>query len=149
MGVSYRKLFELMKERNIRKIDLRRTYGLNPKTVDSLVHDRSVTVDTVMTLCGIFDCQPGDLMEYVKDGSGYALLTEKESMWARMLEEVLKDNGVPCVTVPVFGAGMALRAGVQERLKVYVPAERMAQAGELMEELFSGGAQEDDASLPT
>ena len=68
MSVSYRKLFDLMKEKNIKKIDLRTTYKLNPKTVDSLVNNRSVTVDTIMTLCEIFDCQPGDLMEYVKDG---------------------------------------------------------------------------------
>ena len=67
MPVSYRKLFERMKEKGIRKVDLRTTYGLNPKTVDSLVNDRSVTVETIMRLCEILDCQPGDLMEYVKE----------------------------------------------------------------------------------
>ena len=72
MPVSYRKLFELMKEKNIKKIDLRTTYKLNPKTVDSLVNNRSVTVDTIMALCEILDCQPGDLMEYVKDSGGAA-----------------------------------------------------------------------------
>ena len=65
MPVSYKKLFELMKENGIKKVDLRTTYKLNPKTVDSLVNNRSVTVDTIMTLCEILNCQPGDLMEYV------------------------------------------------------------------------------------
>lgn len=67
MPVSYDKLFALMNERGVKKVDLRTKYKINPKTVDSLVNNRSVTVDTIMTLCEIFDCQPGDLMEYVKE----------------------------------------------------------------------------------
>ena len=67
MPVSYEKLFALMNEREVKKVDLRNKYKINPKTVDSLVNNRSVTVDTIMTLCEIFDCQPGDLMEYVKE----------------------------------------------------------------------------------
>ena len=67
MPVSYKKLFSLMKEKGIKKVDLRTTYKLNPKTVDSLVNNRSVTVDTIMQLCEILDCQPGDLMEYIKE----------------------------------------------------------------------------------
>lgn len=49
MPVSYKKLFALMKSKDIKKIDLRKE-GINPKTVNSLVHNRSVTVDTMMVL---------------------------------------------------------------------------------------------------
>ena len=73
----------------------------------------------------------------------YELLTEKEAMWAEMLEQVLKDNGVDCVAVPVYGAAMALKAGVQERHKIFVPHGQKPQAKELMDALFS-----DDAALP-
>ena len=66
MPVSYNKLFALMEERGVKKIDLRNTYKLNPKTVDSLTKNKSVTVDTIIQLCEIFDCQPNDIMEYVK-----------------------------------------------------------------------------------
>ena len=69
MPVSYAKLFALMQEKGVKKVDLRKTYKINPKTVDSLVNNRSVTVDTIMQLCEIFDCQPRDLMEYVKEES--------------------------------------------------------------------------------
>lgn len=67
MPVSYAKLFERMTQKGIKKIDLRNTYKINPKTVDSLVNNRSVTVDTIIQLCEILDCQPGDIMEYVKE----------------------------------------------------------------------------------
>lgn len=68
---------------------------------------------------------------------GYVLLVEKEEMWAKMLMQVLEDNDIPCVAVPVFGAGLSIKAGIQERLKVYVPSENLPHATELVEELFS------------
>lgn len=67
MPISYQKLFLKMQEKGVKKIDLRTKYKINPKTVDSLVNNRSVTVDTIIQLCEILDCQPGDLLEYVKE----------------------------------------------------------------------------------
>ncbi len=67
MPISYAKLFERMAQKGIKKVDLRKIYMINPKTVDSLVNNRSVTVDTIMKLCDILDCQPGDIMEYVRE----------------------------------------------------------------------------------
>ncbi len=67
MPISYAKLFERMAQKGIKKVDLREIYKINPKTVDSLVNNRSVTVDTIMKLCDILDCQPGDLIEYVRE----------------------------------------------------------------------------------
>nr|DAZ28439.1 MAG TPA: Cro/C1-type HTH DNA-binding domain protein [Caudoviricetes sp.] len=63
--ISYDKLFALMDLKGIKKIDLRNKYGFNPKTVDSLSKNKSVTVDTIIKLCEILDCQPGDILEYI------------------------------------------------------------------------------------
>ena len=68
---------------------------------------------------------------------GSVLLVEKEEMWARMLMQVLEDHHIPCAALPVFGAGFTMKTAMQERLKVYVPAECFPQAAELAEELFS------------
>lgn len=67
----------------------------------------------------------------------YVLLVEKEEIWARMLMQILEDNCVPHTAVPVYGTGFAMKTGIQERLKVYVPSEKLLQATELLEELFS------------
>jgi len=75
--VSYQKLFVLMQKKGIKKIDLRTKHKINPKTVDSLVNNRRVTVDTIMQLCELLDCQPGDLMEYVKDTGGVSTMEKK------------------------------------------------------------------------
>ena len=69
--------------------------------------------------------------------NGYELLTEKEEMWAKMLIQVLEDNSIPCTAMPVHGAGFLLRTGLQETLQIYGPAEKLAQATQLLHELFS------------
>ncbi len=51
----------------------------------------------------------------------YVLLTEKEEIWAKRLLQVLEDNDIPCTALPVYGAGVVMKTGMQERLKVYVP----------------------------
>ncbi len=57
-------------------------------------------------------------------------------MWAEMLMEVLQDSGIPCTGIPVFGAGLVIKTGIQERLNVYVPKEDLARAEELLCQLF-------------
>lgn len=68
--------------------------------------------------------------------SDYVFLTEKEAMWAEMLMEALQKADIPAASVPVYGAGLVMRAGVQEWLRIYVPLVNKPQAEELLEELF-------------
>lgn len=70
--------------------------------------------------------------------NGYKPLAEKEVMFAQMLMQVLQDNDIPCTALPVHGVGFALKTGTQDRLNVYVPADRLEQASLLVKELFSG-----------
>ena len=67
----------------------------------------------------------------------FHLLTEKEEMWAKMLMEVLQEHEIPCAAKSVYGAGLVIRTGLQERLVVYVPAEYYEQAKTLADALFS------------
>lgn len=66
MPVSYKKLFEILDERDLKKFWLRQN-GINPKVVNSLKNNQNVNVSTIMELCRLLHCQPGDLMEYVPD----------------------------------------------------------------------------------
>ena len=67
----------------------------------------------------------------------YVLLLEKEEMWAKMLMQVLEDNHVPCTTIAVNGAGFSIKTGIQDRLRIYVPSEKLPQAMDLVDALFS------------
>lgn len=53
-----------------------------------------------------------------------------------MLIQVLKEHHVFYTAVPVYGAGLVMRTGMLERLKIYVPKEEKAKAEELLAELF-------------
>ena len=68
--------------------------------------------------------------------NAFQFLLEKEEMWARMLVEVLEDNGIPCATRPVHGVGFTMKLGIQDSLQIFVPAEHMPRAFALAEELF-------------
>ena len=70
-------------------------------------------------------------------GGTYEFLVQKEEMWARMLMEVLKDNGITATALSVYGAGLAIHTGKQELLNIFVPAENLTQAQELLQALFS------------
>ena len=66
MGISYKKLFALMEAKGIKKYDLRKK-GFSPTIVDRLVKDNNVNTSTIVELCKLLDCQPGDILEYVPD----------------------------------------------------------------------------------
>lgn len=63
--ISYKKLFELMEQKNIKKRDLREKYNISPTIISRLNNNSNVAVDTIMYLCEILNCQPSDIMEYI------------------------------------------------------------------------------------
>ncbi len=137
MPIVYRlNVLQALKDAGYNTNKIRKKKIMGEAMLQKLREGQMVSWATLETICALLNCQPGDLIEYVKENDDYELLAEKESMWAKMLDEVLKDNGIPCVTVPVFGAGFTLKTGMQERLKVYVPSESKSVAEELMHELF-------------
>ena len=68
--------------------------------------------------------------------ASFEFLAEKDAIWADMLMQILRENNIFCKAVPVFGAGLVMAAGVKERMKIYVPAESLIPAIELMEAFF-------------
>ena len=54
--ISYKKLFELMEQQNIKKRDLREKYKISPTIVNRLNNNSNVAVDTIMYLCEILNC---------------------------------------------------------------------------------------------
>ena len=71
------------------------------------------------------------------------ILIETEEMWANMLIEVLQEYEIPCAAMSVYGAGLVIRAGLQERLEIYVPDAYFEQASALTEELFAEADDEE------
>ena len=66
------------------------------------------------------------------DTDDYCFLTEKDSIWAGSLEELLTQNQIPFVSKHLLGDGLAARIGpAQERICFYDPYSFYTQAQEL------------------
>ena len=64
-------LSTLMGRDKLRIADVSRRTGLNRSTITALYKETGTRIDlpAIEELCRLFDCQVGDLFEYVEDGS--------------------------------------------------------------------------------
>ena len=67
MGVSYKKLFKLMIDRNMKKKDLRELSSIGNGTMRKLANDENVTMEIMAKICTALDCKMDDIVEIVPD----------------------------------------------------------------------------------
>ena len=65
--ISYRRLWEVMKERGVSQYALIKQYHVSPGQITRLKRNESVSTHTIEMLCRILHCQVGDIMEYIED----------------------------------------------------------------------------------
>ena len=65
--MSYNNLWAVMKERNISQYALIHQYHVSPGQLTRLRRNESVSTHTIEMFCKIFNCQVGDIMEYIDD----------------------------------------------------------------------------------
>jgi len=65
MGFSYKPLFRLMLERDMKKTDLREApFGFGPSTIAKFDKGENVSMDVLDKLCTFFKVQPNDIIEH-------------------------------------------------------------------------------------
>lgn len=68
MPIVYAKLFDLLKEKGYTTYRIRKEKVLGQGTLTALKNGTGgLEHKTIERLCQVLDCQPGDLMEYVKE----------------------------------------------------------------------------------
>lgn len=60
-------LWETMKKKGVTIYALVEKHGISRGTINKLRHNKNVTLVTIEHLCRILDCQPGEIVSYVKD----------------------------------------------------------------------------------
>lgn len=68
MVISYKKLWKLLIDRDMKKKDLIKVTGISPSTVTRLGHDDSINTDVIVKICKALDCDIADIMELVPKG---------------------------------------------------------------------------------
>lgn len=81
-------------------------------------------------------------------GKDYCFLAEKEEMWAKMLQELLRNNHIPAALLPTLGAVVSLKSGQMVRYQVFVPYASLEQAKALLQMAFGEERRSETRSAP-
>lgn len=67
MNVSYKKLWKLLIDRDLKKKDLEEMAGVSHYTMNKLTHGDNVTTDVLCKVCKALDCNVDDIMELIDE----------------------------------------------------------------------------------
>ncbi|MGN0518504.1 MAG: helix-turn-helix domain-containing protein [Acutalibacteraceae bacterium] len=69
MTVSYKKLWKLLIDKNMKKKDLEKPAGISNYVISKMNKGKNIAVDIVGKICGALDCTPNDIMEFIHDSN--------------------------------------------------------------------------------
>ena len=67
--ISFEPLWQTLKKKEVSIYKLINDYGLSRGTLNSLKHNKNVTLNTVNWLCEILECDLTDVVKYIPDQS--------------------------------------------------------------------------------
>ena len=67
MAASYKKLWKLLIDKDLRKKDLAKIANISNYTVTKLTRGDNVTTDVLGRICEALDCSIEDIMEFIPD----------------------------------------------------------------------------------
>ena len=69
MSIKYKiDILAALKEAGYNTTKLRKDKLLSEGVIQALREEKYISLQNVSKICELLDCQPGDLMEYVRDG---------------------------------------------------------------------------------
>lgn len=67
MKVSYNKLWKLLIDMNLNKTKLREMAQMSPNTMAKLGKNETISMDIILRICEVLNCDVGDIMETIPD----------------------------------------------------------------------------------
>ena len=67
MSVSYKKLWKILIDRDLKKKDLEEMANVSHYTMNKLTHGNNVTTDVLERICKALNCTLDDIMEFSDD----------------------------------------------------------------------------------
>ena len=65
MAVSYKKLWHILLDRDMKKKDLQELAGLTKYAINKLSRDENVTTEVLGKICSALNCMTDDIMEFI------------------------------------------------------------------------------------
>lgn len=69
MAISYKKLWKLLIDKDMRKEDLRLKAGISTNTMAKLGKNENVNTEMLVKICTALNCDIADIMEIVEDAT--------------------------------------------------------------------------------
>ena len=67
MAVSYKKLWHILVDRDMKKKDLEALAGLSHYTMSKMSRDENVTTEVLGKVCAALDCNVEDIIDFLPD----------------------------------------------------------------------------------
>lgn len=67
MAISYKKLWKMLIDRDMKKKDLQKQAGISAASITKLGKNENVNTEIIEKICLALNCDVGDIMEIVKD----------------------------------------------------------------------------------
>ena len=67
MSVSYKKLFKMLIDRDMKKKDLKELAGIGNSTMTKLANNENVTVEIMAKICSAMNCKMDDIIDIIPD----------------------------------------------------------------------------------
>nr|DAV23320.1 MAG TPA: Cro/C1-type HTH DNA-binding domain protein [Bacteriophage sp.] len=67
MTVKYDKLFEKLKKEGITQTVFKTEAKISANTLVKMLHNESITVDSICKICDFFCCMPDEIMEFIPE----------------------------------------------------------------------------------
>lgn len=93
MRIEYTRLFNKLKNENIRQKDFRDNACISGATMQKMLHGESVTTETICKICDYFHCMPDEIMEFIPDSDYEDKRKQKEEVQSQIasLQAKLKN----------------------------------------------------------
>lgn len=65
MNISYKKLWKLLIDRDMKKKGLEKAAGIGNYVISKITRNENITVETVGKICKALNCTPNDMLEFV------------------------------------------------------------------------------------
>ena len=67
MRVSYKKLWVMLAEREMSKVELRKLAGIAPATFTKLGRNQEVALSVLLRIAEVLNCDAGDIMSFIRE----------------------------------------------------------------------------------
>ncbi len=78
MIISYKKLWKLLIDRDLKKKDLREMAGISPSTIAKLGRNENINTEVIIKICQALKCDICDMMEIIDSKSSDVESNEEE-----------------------------------------------------------------------